>query len=217
MNNKKSTKKYPRIIGLVHIFRVFQHHLSVLFYSNVFKIKLKTHKCKYGKNLSVNGKVYFTCQFPSRLQIDNNFKINSRFGSNLVGLTNLAIFQIISDGKIVIGKNCGFSSPVISSRNSIIIGNYVKIGGNVRIFDHDYHSLNNMNRRDPYLDAADVNTASVIIEDDVFIGTNSIILKGVKIGKNSVIGAGSVVSKNIPSNVIAAGNPCKVIKKLISV
>jgi len=43
---------------------------------------------------------------------------------------------------------------------------------------------------------------------------NSIVLKGVTIGKNSVIGANSVVTKNIPANVIAAGNPCKVIKNI---
>ena len=54
----------------------------------------------------------------------------------------------------------------------------------------------------------------IIIEDNVWLGINSSVLKGVTIGKNSVIGAGSVVTKNIPANVIAAGNPCRVIKKI---
>ena len=53
------------------------------------------------------------------------------------------------------------------------------------------------------------------IEDDVLIGANSIILKGVTIGKRTIIGAGSVVTKSIPSDCVAAGNPCRVIKSLI--
>ncbi|MDY3920531.1 MAG: DapH/DapD/GlmU-related protein, partial [Hallerella porci] len=54
----------------------------------------------------------------------------------------------------------------------------------------------------------------VEIGNDVWVGGNSVILPGVKIGNNVVIGAGSVVTKNIPDNVIAAGNPCKVIRKI---
>lgn len=54
----------------------------------------------------------------------------------------------------------------------------------------------------------------VIIEENVWIGEGVKVLKGVTIGKNSVIGAGSVVTKSIPDNVIAAGNPCKVIKQI---
>ena len=59
-----------------------------------------------------------------------------------------------------------------------------------------------------------VQSAPVTIEDDVWIGTNCIILKGVTIGARSVIGAGSVVTKNIPADCIAAGNPCRVIGKI---
>lgn len=53
-----------------------------------------------------------------------------------------------------------------------------------------------------------------MIEDDVFIGMNTIVLKGVTIGARSVIGAGSVVVKSIPADCIAVGNPAKVIKRL---
>lgn len=54
----------------------------------------------------------------------------------------------------------------------------------------------------------------VIIEDDVFIGAGTVILPGIKIGKNSVIGAGSIVTKDIPCDVIAYGNPAKIIRKI---
>ena len=55
-------------------------------------------------------------------------------------------------------------------------------------------------------------TAPIVIEDDVLIGTRCIVLKGVTIGARSIIGSGSVVTKSIPADCIAAGNPCKVIR-----
>ena len=55
---------------------------------------------------------------------------------------------------------------------------------------------------------------SIVIEENVWIGTNAIILPGVKIGKNSIIGGGAVVTKDVPENVIVAGNPAKIIKEL---
>ena len=57
-------------------------------------------------------------------------------------------------------------------------------------------------------------SAPIVIEDDVWVGAHSIILKGVTIGARSIIGAGSVVTKNIPPDCVAAGNPCRVIKSL---
>ena len=56
-------------------------------------------------------------------------------------------------------------------------------------------------------------SAPIEIEDDVWVGAHSIILKGVTIGARSIIGAGSVVTKSIPADCVAAGNPCKVIKQ----
>lgn len=58
------------------------------------------------------------------------------------------------------------------------------------------------------------NNAPVVIEDNVFIGARSIILKGVTIGENSIVGAGSVVTRSIPSNQIWGGNPAKFIRNL---
>ena len=75
------------------------------------------------------------------------------------------------------------------------------------ITDNDAHGIAVQNRNDP----SKIIFKEVIIEDSVFIGARSIILKGVKIGKGAVIGAGSVVSKNIPEYSICAGNPAKII------
>ena len=80
----------------------------------------------------------------------------------------------------------------------------MRCGANTYIADTDAHS-------DDYRAGKD---RPVIIEDNVWLGLNVVVLKGVRIGKNSLIGANSLVTKDIPANVIAVGNPCRVIKQL---
>jgi acetyltransferase-like isoleucine patch superfamily enzyme len=94
---------------------------------------------------------------------------------------------------------------------SITIGNYVNCGGNVSIWDTDFHPLEKEARRHHELNS--IKKAPIVIEDDVFIGANSIILKGVHIGAAAIIGAGSVVTKNIPAGETWAGNPAKFIRR----
>lgn len=95
--------------------------------------------------------------------------------------------------------------------DSVTIGNNVKIGACVLITDTDAHPLDYLARR---TSNEGTKSAPIIIEDDVWVEAHSIILKGVTIGARSIIGAGSVVTKSIPADCVAAGNPCKVIKKL---
>lgn len=116
------------------------------------------------------------------------------------------------NASIKIGDNVGMSSPVLWSHERITIGNYVKLGGNCILMDTDSHNLNYMIRRGQYTDWG--KSAPIMIEDDVFIGMNCIILKGVTIGARSIIAAGSVVTKSIPADCIAGGNPAKVIRFL---
>ena len=92
----------------------------------------------------------------------------------------------------------------ISCSNNIQIGTHVDIADECLIMDNDFHGVG---EKEPQ-------SAPVIIEDDVWLASRVIILKGVRIGKGSVVGAGSVVSKSIPSNSFAAGNPAKVIRSL---
>ena len=135
--------------------------------------------------------------------------------TNGVGLSNPLLLECIKDGRIEIGNNSGLSSAILSSRESIKIGDNVKIGGNVRIFDHDFHTINHLHRRNEIEDKIFVRSSPVIIEDDVFIGTNSIILKGVHIGSRSIVAAGSVVTlKIIPPDSLVAGNPAMIVRTL---
>lgn len=88
------------------------------------------------------------------------------------------------------------------------IGNHVQIAPNVGIYAVE-HPLDAMTRK-----TGVEYSKPIIIEDNVWIGANSVILAGVTIGENSVIGAGSVVTKDIPANSLAVGNPCKVIRTI---
>jgi maltose O-acetyltransferase len=102
--------------------------------------------------------------------------------------------------------NNNFSA--ISEHKSITIGKRCLIGTNVEIYDSDFHGIKVSDRSISIYE----NAKEVVIGDDVFIGSNVKILKGSVIGSGSVIANGAIVTGEIPSNVIAGGNPAKVIK-----
>lgn len=112
--------------------------------------------------------------------------------------------------EIFIGNNVAINNAFsIECFSKVVIENDVLIGVNCSIIDNDGHDLA-IDKRN----VGSPKTAPVHIQQNVFLGSNVSILKGVTIGKNSIIGNGSVVTKNIPENVIAAGNPAKVIRNL---
>lgn len=92
----------------------------------------------------------------------------------------------------------------IQARNGIILGNNVRIGPGVGLISADH----NLDDYDQHLPAEPIR-----IGNNVWIGMNSVILPGIRIGDNVAIGAGSIVTSDIPSNSIAVGNPCRVIKE----
>lgn len=141
----------------------------------------------------------------AKIEIGDFCGFNSRTMSNKMGLNHPCIITINNmNAKLIIGSNSGFSGVSIGCFKKIEIGSNVLCGANVLITDSDWHQNDFRSGGDK----------PVKIEDNVWIGYGSIILKGVSIGRNSVIGAGSVVSRSIPENVVAVGNPCKVIRKL---
>ena len=105
------------------------------------------------------------------------------------------------------GVYINFNVTFVDDGN-IYIGDNVLIGPNVNIITSG-HPINPYLRSKKYLYVKDVH-----IGNNVWLGAGSIILPGVSIGDNSVIGAGSVVTKDIPSNVVAVGNPCHVLREI---
>ena len=114
--------------------------------------------------------------------------------------------------QIYIGNNTIINnhSSIICNSTKIEIGKNCIIGINFQCYDSDFHNLSASGREkhEPFKDYP------VKIGDNVFIGNNVIILKGVTIGDNSVIGAGSVVTKSFENNSIIAGNPAVFIKNV---
>lgn len=162
-------------------------------------VKIKKH-CKF------TGKTIIHKTPNSTISINENCRFISKSnGYNLIGINRPCIIATHKEGAVIeIGEKSGFSGTVIGAFINIQIGKHVKCGANTLITDSDWH-LNDYRSGEP---------KPVIIEDNVWLGEGVKVLKGVTIGKNSVIGAGSVVTKNIPADVIAAGNPCKVIKNI---
>lgn len=130
-----------------------------------------------------------------------------------------APFFVDYRNNIYFGNNCEVNmNCTFLDDNKIIIGDNVLIAPNVQIYTA-FHPLNAIDRfgeikEDGTFEFCKTQTAPVTIGDNVWIGGGVIILPGVTIGNNVVIGAGSVVTKDIPSNFLAFGNPCKVIKSL---
>jgi acetyltransferase-like isoleucine patch superfamily enzyme len=126
-------------------------------------------------------------------------------------------------GRITIGDYCyvGEHTHIWSARD-ISIGNRVMIAHNVNIFDNSTHPIGASERHQQFKNIIasghpcniDLSEQSVRIEDDVWIGCMSIILKGVSIGRGAIIGAGSIVTKNVPPYTIVAGNPASIIREI---
>ena len=142
----------------------------------------------------------------------NKIKIGefSRIGGELIVFKN--------GGEINIGNYSMLpSGSRIWSMCNVTIGNRVLTSFNVSIFDNNSHPIDPDLRHQHFLNLDGdfpVESSPVVIEDDVWLGSNIIVLKGVTIGKGSIVAAGSVVTKSVPQYSMVAGNPARVIKQI---
>ncbi len=116
---------------------------------------------------------------------------------------------------IEIGNHCVFRSPstttIDKTRPALIsIGNHVDMNRNFTIMTHDYGTSVFLRKYNDFINSS----GKVTIGNNVYLGVNCTVLKGVTIGDNCIIGAHSLVTKNIPANSVAAGVPAKVISTL---
>lgn len=134
------------------------------------------------------------------------------------------ILLLTPESRVTMGRYCflGAESRLWSQR-SITIGDFVLIAPRVDIFDNDSHPLDAMQRREDAIDQFErkrpmdyghVACAEVVIEDDVWIGTKSTIMKGIRIGRGAVIAAASVVTRDVEPFTLVGGNPAREIRKL---
>jgi acetyltransferase-like isoleucine patch superfamily enzyme len=142
-----------------------------------------------------HAETYLTMHKNSKLVVNGRFR----------AFRNVTV-TVYEGAELTLGDSFINIDGIISCADKITIGDKCAIARNVYFYDCDQHSIITDGKEK-------VNHAPITLEDHVWIGAGCIILKGVTIGEGSVIGAGSVVTKNVPKNCLAAGNPARVIRR----
>jgi acetyltransferase-like isoleucine patch superfamily enzyme len=129
-------------------------------------------------------------------------------------------FAVGKEGRVTVGDYCYFTNAVLLCELELRVGNYVVIGWNATVADTDFHPISPAER------IADARACSplgqgrprpniprnaVILEDDVWIGPNATILKGVRIGAGAFVESGSLVTRDVPPRARVLGNPAQII------
>jgi acetyltransferase-like isoleucine patch superfamily enzyme len=180
--------------------------VSRIYYTAVTTIKYSLYpNVSFGKKISFIGFPKFRNQPGGKIKIGDCCTFLSKPKSNMIGINRPCIITTqTSSAEVIIGNHCGFSGTVVGASVRIELQDNVRCGANTLITDSDWHTD----------DPRSGKPKPILIEKNVWLGEGVKILKGVTIGENTVIGAGSIVVKSIPANVIAAGNPCKVLKEI---
>lgn len=158
-----------------------------------------------GKKIYIEKKPYINGI--GSIILDDNITISGKIG--IAFNQNIFPTRLLHVGSdTFIGHNCSFSIA-----KKITIGKHCYLAGGVRIMDNDGHPLDYLKRRKK-LPVHKEDVKPVTIGNDVWIGRNAIILKGVTIGDRSIIAAGAIVAKNVASDSIAGGNPAQIIREI---
>ncbi|MDQ6990313.1 MAG: acyltransferase [Mariprofundaceae bacterium] len=177
---------------------------------------------------TIRGKILVLGQLPyiknkcgGSLEIGNHTVLNSDNENSNTPVPTPVKFVIGRNASIKIGDHCDLNGVAITAYQLVEIGNRVQIGASGLIADTDFHPIGVVDRQKQMKGEAFsiecVTKKTVKIEDDVWIGYQVMILKGVTIGRGSIVGAGSVVTKDVPAFTVVAGNPARVIKEIDAV
>lgn len=161
--------------------------------------------------INVSGIPILVFDFNGKIIIGNNVSLKSnRKSYHLNMYAPVKLMADKPDAIIEIGDHTRINGSCIHAFRRISIGRNCLIAANCQIFDGNGHDLSFQDVENRINSFGEVK--EIIIEDNVWIGANSIILPGVQIGSGTIIGAGSVVTKNIPPMSVACGNPAKIVK-----
>ena len=183
-------------------------------YSKLTVSDLLVHNVNFSpKKCLFIGRTYLQIDKTSKVILGDGFIARSgvKYG---IDCGNGCKIVVASNAMLQIGEYSGMTNSIIQCHEKVIIGSHVNIGAGCLIMDSNFHSTDWHDRLDRRKDIENHRNAPVIIGDVVFIGTKSIICKGVTIGDHAMIAAGSVVVKDVPANELWGGNPAKFIKKI---
>ena len=179
-------------------------------------MSMKISKMIYGRRLNMEfpfkvwGRIRFLFLGEGSITIGKNFHAVSSRRRSVITLFSPCHLTIIGNAQIILGEHVGLNGNTITARSKISIGDNTMIGPNTIIIDHDGHQAWPPETRWSQAGLC----KEVIIENDVWIGMNCMILKGVRIGKGSIIAAGSIVIHDVEADSLYAGNPARKIKSL---
>ena len=181
---------------------IIKNKLLYAIYSPIVWVKLRLNGViTVGKSFWI-GLPYISRHKKSTIQINGRCRFSGKQTSNPLGNNHKCMISTLRENaKVEIANGCGFSGITISCANSIKLYHNVRCGANVSIMDHDGH----------WDDFRSAEPKGIIIEDNVWVGANSIIMKGVVIGRCAVIGAGCVLRNSVPPYSIVIGNPSKIV------
>jgi acetyltransferase-like isoleucine patch superfamily enzyme len=169
----------------------------------------RRHPGCFGPGLRAYGYPIVTLARGSSLSCGRDLHLISDPVFSEPGIAHPCVLRTLSKtAELRIGDDVGMSGATVCAADSVTIGDQVLLGANATIVDTDFHPLVAAGRR---WNATAVATAPVCIGENVFIGMNALVLKGVSIGRDAVIGAGSVVASDIPAGAIATGVPARVV------
>ena len=205
-------KKYTTLEIVNYFIKIFLEFIYCIYGTFWFKLKILLNSIKIGKNTKVWGSTTLSKSPGAKIVIGDGFRVVSGSLRTTATISSTNRIKTYSNtSAIIIGNNVSINGVSITSRSkSIFIGNNVKIAPNCIIVDSDFHCLEKEKRTEPCAER----DKDVYISDDVWIGMNCTVLKGITIGKNTIVGANSLVNKSLDENAIYAGNPIRKIKNL---
>ena len=194
---------------IARAFYWLRNQMRLKFFTVWVRLKLWFWGAKVGRRFKSDGNLNLYNR--GTILLGDGVHLSSGWMANPVGGSQSSTFHVLKGAKLSIGNSCGISNTVICCRSSITLEDGAALGGGTSLYDNDFHSLDASER---ISGLGDVKTVPIIIRRGAWVGGHCLILKGVTIGENSIIGAGSVVTRDIPANVIAAGVPARVLRRL---
>jgi acetyltransferase-like isoleucine patch superfamily enzyme len=173
---------------------------------------LRNSSVTFGRGTVFHGRPIFKFAPSARARFGSRITFTSSTRANMAGIYKPCSIYVADEAELEVGDSCGFSGVSIYCAEHIVIGDRITCGANVAIWDTDFHSLDAAERGAHGVSGA--RAQPIAIGNDVFIGANSLILKGVTIGDRAVIGAGSVVRRDIGPAEAWAGNPAVFVRCL---
>jgi acetyltransferase-like isoleucine patch superfamily enzyme len=185
--------------------------LSTAFWTAVAWLRLRAHGARIGRGLRVRGPLRLRCHRTATIAIGRGCRIQSGFGGNAVGGNGRMALWIGAGAVLTIGDHVGMSNATIVCLRAVTIGDGALVGGDARIYDTDFHSLDAAERARPGNPGA--RRAPVTIGPRAFVGAHAVVLKGADVGTEAVVGAGAVVRGVVPAGEVWAGNPAAPLRR----